>query len=396
MSEITVSDTHIGNGCASPTRISPSRKAEAAVATERPSCNVAAFTRWPEGSTLDPNEIELVHGWHCVGETGPWDVGGLWSHLGKHLVHSHWKGASAGPGGTQRKCQHLVFEKEKDLFIAVCDDSPDCRILRVWARHPVRADFEFAELRARYFRGQTEHDTTANFFVLTARMGEIDARTVTIPPTIQSPEDLRLHYGDDFQDWHRDFIKELSAHRHGLTILQGPPGTGKTTYLRHLLYQLRKTHRFYYLPLAVYPALSSPAIVDFCISENEQHKAVTKVVVLEDAEPLLAQRDPENQEILSTLLNIGDGFLGDFLCLHLICTINTPIGRLDPAVKRSGRLIAARRFERLTWPQAQRLANARGLALEFRESYSLAEIYANSSLTSDLTQDHERKVGFAA
>jgi hypothetical protein len=299
-------------------------------------------------------------------------------------------------GGAHRKCQYLVFELQKDIFVAVSEDTPDCRILRVWARDPEQAGSEFAELRGRYFRDQTEHEASANFFVLTAHMGEMDARTVTIPATVQTPEDLRLHYGDDFEDWHREFMKELSARRHGLTILQGPPGTGKTTYLRHLSYQLRQTHRFYYLPLAVYPALSSPAFVDFWISENEQHKALTKVVVLEDAEPLVAQRDPENQETLSTLLNIGDGFLGDFLCLHLICTINTPIGRLDPAVKRSGRLIAARRFDRLNWAQAERLARARGLDLKFRESYSLAEIYRFSTLAAQITQTDERQIGFAA
>jgi len=36
-----------------------------------------------------------------------------------------------------------------------------------------------------------------------------------------------------------------------------------------------------------------------------------------------------------------------------------------PAVKRAGRLIAARQFNRLDWPRAQRLAQARGLQLEF-------------------------------
>jgi len=107
---------------------------------------------------------------------------------------------------------------------------------------------------------------------------------------------------------------------------------------------------------------------------------LTKVVVLEDAEALLSERQPDNQESVSSLLNIGDGFLGDFLQMHVICTINAPIGRLDPAVKRADRLIAVRRFDRLTWSQVQPLAAAHGLTMEFRETYSLAEIYANSSL----------------
>jgi ATPase family associated with various cellular activities (AAA) len=191
-------------------------------------------------------------------------------------------------------------------------------------------------------------------------------------------------------------VAQLCARQDGLTILQGPPGTGKTTYLRHLVYELRKSHRFYYLPLPVYSYLSSPFSADFWIAENARHNAFISVVVLEDAEALLAERHPDNQESLSTLLNICDGFLGDFLRLHVICTINAPIGGLDSAVKRSCGLVAARRFKRLSWPEAQRLANARGFALAFQESYSLAEIYANSTLASDLTEDSERRLGFAA
>jgi hypothetical protein len=251
-------------------------------------------------------------------------------------------------------------------------------------------------LRASYFREKSADEENSYFFVLTIRGGEPDTRLFKIEPTGQTRDDLILHYGEDFAEWHQQFIGELNTRRGGLTILRGEPGTGKTTYLRHLLYELSKTHRFYYLPPSVYPMLSSPLCVDFWIGENKKHVTLKKIVLLEDAEALLAERHPENQESLSTLLNIGDGFLGDLLQMHVICTINAPIGRLDPAVKRSGRLIAARQFERLNWPQAQRLAQARGLTLEFRESYSLAEIYANSSLTGDLTQDCERKVGFAA
>ena len=360
------------------------------------SIQIDGFTRWPEGPSLDPHEIQLVRGWHCVGEPGLWDVEGLRSDLRDNLVHSHWRGTRPTTDGASRKCRYLVFAKENDVLIVVSDYTPDCRILRVWARIPEKAEAEFAQLRASYFHEQCHDDGNAYFFVLTMKTGDLDARIVQTNPTSQTSDDLRLHYGDDFEEWHRQFAAQLSARRHGLTILQGPPGTGKTTYLRHLLYELRKTHRFYYLPLAVYSFLSSPFSVDFWIGENERHKAFTKVVVLEDAEALLAERHPENQESLSSLLNIGDGFLGDFLRLHVICTVNAPIDRLDPAVKRSGRLIAARQFDRLNWPQAQRLAQARGFALEFRESYSLAEIYRSSSLSNQIQKDEHRKIGFAA
>jgi ATPase family associated with various cellular activities (AAA) len=354
---------------------------------------VRAVTKWPESPYLDPNEIQLVHGWHCVGEAGAWNIDAMCLDLGGKIVHSHLNGTPVS-SDSSRKCRHLVFAIEEEILVAVSEDVPGCRILRLWARSAAAAEAEFRKLRTAYFREQRDDEENSHFFILTIRGGEPDARLVRIAPTGQSRDDLVLHYGEEFEEWHRRFVAELSARRTGLTILRGEPGTGKTTYLRHLLYELRETHRFYYLPLPAYSLLTSPLCVDFWITEND--KPFTKVVVLEDAEALLAERHAENQESLSSLLNIADGFLGDFLRMHVICTMNAPIGKLDPAVKRSGRLIAARQFERLDWPQAQRLARARGLCLEHRESYSLAEIYASSQLTADLTQDHERKVGFAA
>ena len=45
---------------------------------------------------------------------------------------------------------------------------------------------------------------------------------------------------------------------------------------------------------------------------------------MEDAEELLLPRDESSQTKVANLLNIGDGFLGEHLRLHVIATTNAP------------------------------------------------------------------------
>ena len=98
--------------------------------------------------------------------------------------------------------------------------------------------------------------------------------------------------------------------------------------------------------------------------------------------------------LVSDLLNIGDGFLGDHLKLHVIATTNVPIRELDPAVTRPGRLMGAREFPRLSRDAALRLAEVRGVAsLPEQADYSLAEIYCHAPNTCKLPT--MRRVGFA-
>ncbi len=93
------------------------------------------------------------------------------------------------------------------------------------------------------------------------------------------------------------------------------------------------------------------------------------------------------------LLNIGDGFLGEHLRVHVIATTNAPVRELDPALLRPGRLMGTREFRRLTRPEAQRLAEAKGLTLADQPDYSLGEIYCGAVSGSALTG--ERQIGFA-
>jgi hypothetical protein len=133
---------------------------------------------------------------------------------------------------------------------------------------------------------------------------------------------------------------------------------------------------FYYLPLSSFEVLSAPHFVGFWLDQNRRHNPKAKLVIIEDAENLLLPRDERSRAQVSNLLNIGDGFLGEHLKLHVVATTNAPMRRLDEAVLRPGRLMGTREFRRLTRAEALRLAQAKGLKLvDGSDSWSLAEVY---------------------
>jgi len=205
-------------------------------------------------------------------------------------------------------------------------------------------------------------------------------------------DELALHYGADFVEWEQQWLACLAKRHSGVTILFGPPGVGKTSYLKMLMARFIERFVFYYLPLSSFDLLSAPQFVGFWLDQNRQHKGKAKLAIIEDAENLLLPRDERSRAQVSNLLNIGDGFLGEHLKLHVIATTNTPMRRLDEAVLRPGRLMGTREFRRLTRAEAQRLAQAKGLRLaNASDTWSLAEIYNGQQEVLAL----ETNVGFS-
>ncbi|MGO8927947.1 MAG: AAA family ATPase [Limisphaerales bacterium] len=206
-------------------------------------------------------------------------------------------------------------------------------------------------------------------------------------------EELALHYGADFPAWEQQWLAQLARRRSGVTILFGPPGVGKTSYLKMLMGRFLDRFSFYYVPLSSFALLSAPGFVGFWLDQNRGHPGKVKLAIIEDAENLLLPRDERSRAQVSNLLNIGDGFLGEHLKIHVVATTNVPIRQLDEAVRRPGRLVGSREFRRLTRAEALRLAQVKGLTLtNGSDTWSLAEIY--NGLPEVLAL--EPKVGFAA
>jgi len=177
-----------------------------------------------------------------------------------------------------------------------------------------------------------------------------------------------------------------------LTIFEGRPGTGKTFYLRHLMGELKESHRFYFIPTASMGVLSKPEFIGFWADQRLYHSDKMFVIVLEDSDGALMTRGNDNREQVSALLNLTDGMLADFLRLQIICTINCSASDIDPALLRPGRLLCHRVFERLDYAQAARLAESLGRKLLQTRDYSLAEVFAGD----ETNENPRQRMGFAA
>ena len=238
-----------------------------------------------------------------------------------------------------------------------------------------------------------DKDSGGSFELISVENGSIDTETVSLGvETILDDRVLSLHYGEDFPSWSQDYQERISLRKSGLSILDGPPGTGKSSFIRHLMGKLKATHRFFFVPPSVIDVVSNSSFVSFWSRQQTSHKGRQFVLVLEDAEAALMKRAGDNHSLVSSLLNVTDGLLGDFLKLQVICTINCKYQDIDSALRRPGRLIAHRHFPRLSYSRASYLAEQIGRPIPSREDFSLAEIYnAEAAPVQD-----PRIIGFAA
>jgi hypothetical protein len=332
-----------------------------------------------------------------------WHIDRIAEKLGDQCWFSHYyrDNRDPGPDNTKMRAYSIAGFLPCGGFIELrlhnanpLDDHPR-GLLVVYAETLARAEALMAEFIAHYRHDTANAATEARIGMLNYSYDSLSVERIRITPAQTVPRDrIDLYYGDDTTTWTDEWITTLNARRYGLTVLTGAPGTGKTTLLLSLAQWLAATHTFYFMPAARFASVESGEIVTFWAGENRNSK-LRKILILEDAESVLLRRGDDNREKVATLLNLTDGMLGDALGLHVVCTLNSELADLDPALLRPGRLVAHRDFDLLTNDEACRLAAVLNLPMPSGERISLAELFnAAESARSVHRATPRRAMGF--
>jgi len=211
------------------------------------------------------------------------------------------------------------------------------------------------------------------------------------PFETELPEKFSINeiYPDDFKPFHERMLTSLKQNEAGLYLLHGEPGTGKTTYIKYLASQIDRD--MIYLPVALIDALSDPSFLPILLKKKHS------ILVIEDAEKALLSRDGgPASSLVSSILNLTDGIMGNVFNISIIATYNSPRQDIDKALLRKGRIKGEYKFNKLPIEQCQKILDDNKIKFTAKEPMTLAEIFNTDAddviLSKELIQ--EKRMGF--
>ncbi len=206
--------------------------------------------------------------------------------------------------------------------------------------------------------------------------------------------DINLCYNDSLIEKNESIIEKLNKkNSKGILMFYGLPGGGKTTYIKYLTSKVDK--KIIYVPTSLTNIISDPSFLKF-ISQHPN-----SILIIEDAENVVKTREIHNSACISNILNLTDGILSEALNIQIICTFNTKIDKIDPALLRKGRLIADIEFKALNIEKAKKLAKSIGVDQNIintiEKDMPLCDIYGlldEFYFSESKESDNKKKIGF--
>ena len=197
--------------------------------------------------------------------------------------------------------------------------------------------------------------------------------------------DIDLNYNDDFKPIHSLVEERVKSSDKGIIMFHGMPGTGKTSYVKWFLQNTPK--KVIFMPPYLATQLSSPSFINFVADSCKD-----SLLVIEDAEEVLASRSLGGNTANSNLLNITDGLLSDIFNIQILATFNCKISEIDEALKRKGRIIAEYEFKELAVDKAQKLSDKLGFNNQISKPTVLTDVFNQTE--QDFKKKEIGRVGF--
>ena len=255
-----------------------------------------------------------------------------------------------------------VFYLFEDDLMIIFDTSNS--IVRFFFKNTPKEKIEYISKQIRKFKYRKSSSKPEISLILNACDG-IETKSMSIN---KQKNNLEQNYNDDFLPIHTTILHRLNKKNDkGIVLLHGKPGTGKTSYIRYLVTQLKKNILF--IPPKMAPSITDPNLISILINNPNS------ILVIEDAENIVIDRERDEDSPVSTLLNLADGLLSDCLNIQLICSFNTDITKIDKALMRKGRLIAKYEFNELTQEKSQKLSDKLGFNRTIQRPMILTDIY---------------------
>lgn len=190
-----------------------------------------------------------------------------------------------------------------------------------------------------------------------------------------------------------EFNKPVSAGN--ISIFSGPPGTGKTYLIRAFTGDIKKA-MFLLMDASLIASATGPELIS--VLKRFTNNGRKLVLILEDADSVLAPRHQTDMRGISSLLNLADGIVGKLLNVRIIATTNSPAKSLDKAITRSMRICEHAIVDGIPRERAKVIYNREGGTL-FEDKFfgfdrlKLCDIYYYAK-NPEKRPERVRKVGF--